>query len=590
MPVSNFKPLEYDYRSSRPIRTLFYLLNRKWPYYVGLVFVFTVKQLPLWAVPFLLSRVINTLADPKIYPIGRLPLYFVVMAVLALQNILSHTFFVSLLSGAVRDMEKRLRSAVAMRLQQLSIAFHGRTESGRLQTKVLRDVEQIQTMCMYLGEMGIGAVLTCLLAVGVTAVREPRLLIFYVILVPLSAGLRTVFRRQMRERNRAFRSEVEQMSSEITEMINMIPVARAHGLEDEAARRSNEKFHAVHERGRRLDLMNALFGSSSWVTFQLSMVTGLSVLSWLCWKGWINVGEIVLFQGLFSMIVMSVTGLLNMYPQIARGVESIHSLGEVIECPDIEHNEGRRIVESVDGRVQFEAVSFAHENARESAVRDFSLSVEPGECIALVGPSGAGKSTLVQLLIGFYRAQQGRLLLDGTDIEELDMRTFRRFVSVVPQETVLFSGSMRDNITYGRQSVSDETLWDVLKLANLTEVVDDLPNGLDTRIGEDGALLSGGQRQRIAIARALVRDPRILILDEATSALDVVSEKLVQEAIDHAIQNRTTFVVAHRLSTIRQADRIVVMKDGRLEEIGSYDELMERRGLFFEMQQLQTLD
>ncbi len=587
MTSSHIRPLEYDYRSNRPIHTLFYLLNRRWPHYVLLVGVFVIKHLPMWATPFLLSQVINTLSDPQTFPIERLPLFFIVLSVLVLQNILSHSCFIFLLSGAVRDMEKRLRSAVAMRLQQLSIAFHDRTESGRLQAKVLRDVEQIQTMCMFLGEFGIGAVLTCIVALTVTALKEPRLLLFYLILVPLSAGLRSVFRRQMQTRNRAFRSEVEQMSSEITEMINMIPVARAHGLEDEATRRSNEKFQAVHERGRQLDQMNAVFSSSAWVTFQISMITGLSVLSWLCWKGWINVGEVVLFQGLFSMIVMSVTGLLNMYPQIARGIESIRSLGEVIECPDIEHNAERRIVESVEGRVQFEDVGFMYENARESAVHDFSLSVEPGECIALVGSSGAGKSTLAQLLIGFHRPQQGRILLDGIDMEELDMRTFRRFVSVVPQETVLFSGSLRENITYGRSGVSEETIQNVLNMANLAEMVGNLPDGLETRIGEDGSLLSGGQRQRIAIARALVRDPSILILDEATSALDVVSEKNVQEAIDRAIQNRTTFIVAHRLSTIRQADRIVVMKEGRLAEIGSYEELMALDGLFCEMQKLQ---
>ncbi len=587
MTSSHIRPLEYDYRSNRPIHTLFYLLNRRWPHYVLLVGVFVIKHLPMWATPFLLSQVINTLSDPQTFPIERLPLFFIVLSVLVLQNILSHSCFIFLLSGAVRDMEKRLRSAVAMRLQQLSIAFHDRTESGRLQAKVLRDVEQIQTMCMFLGEFGIGAVLTCIVALTVTALKEPRLLLFYLILVPLSAGLRSVFRRQMQTRNRAFRSEVEQMSSEITEMINMIPVARAHGLEDEATRRSNEKFQAVHERGRQLDQMNAVFSSSAWVTFQISMITGLSVLSWLCWKGWINVGEVVLFQGLFSMIVMSVTGLLNMYPQIARGIESIRSLGEVIECPDIEHNEDRRIVESVEGRVQFDDVGFMYENARESAVHDFFLSVEPGECIALVGSSGAGKSTLAQLLIGFHRPQKGRILLDGIDMEELDMRTFRRFVSVVPQETVLFSGSLRENITYGRSGVSEETIQNVLNMANLAEMVGNLPDGLETRIGEDGSLLSGGQRQRIAIARALVRDPSILILDEATSALDVVSEKNVQEAIDRAIQNRTTFIVAHRLSTIRQANRIVVMKEGRIEEVGSYEELMEKQGAFFEMQKLQ---
>ncbi len=581
------KPLEYDYRSSRPVRTLFYLLNRTWYQYLFLILLFVIKLSPSWATPFLLARIINTLAEPAEYPLENLPFYFIVLAALMLQNILTHTFYVSLLSRSVRRMEKQLRSSVAHRFQQLSIAFHDRTESGRLQIKVLRDVEQIQTMCMFLGEMGLSAALTCLVAFSVTAFREPRMLIFYIVLVPLSAGLRLLFRRQMRERNREFRSEVEQMSSEVTEMISMIPVARAHGLETEATQRSDEQFQAVHEQGRRLDMMNALFSSSSWATFQITMLLGMAVLSWFCWKGWINIGEIVLFQGLFGMIVQSVTGLLNMVPQLAKGMESIRSLGEVIECPDIEYNEGRRVVESVKGDVRFEKVGFQYENATKDTITDFSLKVKAGECIAFVGESGAGKSTVVQLLNGFHRAQKGTLFLDETNIEELDMRTFRRFVSVVPQETVLFSGSMRENITYGRNDVAEKTLRQVLRLSNLTDMVDDLPEGLDTRIGEDGALLSGGQRQRIAIARALVRDPSILILDEATSALDVVSEKKVQEAIDHAIQNRTTFIVAHRLSTIRQADRIVVMKEGRIAEIGSYKELIARNGLFCEMQKLQ---
>jgi ATP-binding cassette subfamily B protein len=372
-------------------------------------------------------------------------------------------------------------------------------------------------------------------------------------------------------------------------MLNMIPVVRAHGLEAEAARRMTAQFGAVNARGRRLDVLNAVFGSSTFVVFQLSMVLGLMVMSWFCRKGWISVGDIVLYQSLFSMIVMSVSQLLSMYPQLARGVESIRSIGEVLECPDIEHNRGRRVMESMDGHVQFEKMSFSYDGDKGAAIRNFSLDVKPGECIALVGPSGAGKSTLMQLLVGFRRPQQGRILFDGQDMEELDMRTARRFISVVPQETVLFSGSIRENIIYGLSDVSDDRLREVLAAANLTELVDSLPKGLDTRIGEDGALLSGGQRQRIAIARALVRNPRILVLDEATSALDVVSEKKVQEAIDRAVRNRTTFIVAHRLSTIRKAGRIVVMKDGRIEEVGSYNELMNLGGFFFEMQQLQTL-
>jgi ATP-binding cassette subfamily B protein len=585
-PRSEHLP-ECGYSSHRPVRTLLCLLNRPWHFYVSAVLVMAVKHSPVWAVPFLMARVINTLTEPEVFPVAHLTIYFLVVTVLVIQNIPSHTLYISMLSAAVRDMERTLRSALVVRLQQLSIAFHDRTETGRLQAKVLRDVEQVQMFCMLAGEFGAVAVMSVVIAAGVTAVRQPRMLIFYAVLAPLITGLRALFQRRIDRHNTAFRSEVERMSAEVTEMLNMIPVVRAHGLEEEAARRMEAQFGEVNQRGRRLDTVNALFGSSAFVTFQLSMVLGLIVLSWFRFRNWISTGDIVLYQSLFSMIVMSVAQLLNIYPQLARGIESVRSIGEVLECPDIEHNRGRRTVESLDGQVQFEGITFSYDRSGAPAIQGFSLDVRPGECIALVGPSGAGKSTLMQLLIGFRRPQKGRIRFDGQDMEELDMRTARRFISVVPQETILFSGTIRENVTYGLRDVSAEKLRSVIAAANLTEMVDSLPQGLETRIGEDGALLSGGQRQRIAIARALIRDPRILVLDEATSSLDAGSEKKVQEAIDHAVQNRTTFIVAHRLSTIRRADRIVVLKEGQIAETGSYSDLMARRGLFFEMQQLQ---
>lgn len=587
MTISRIRPLEYSYSSSHPARMLFYLLNLRWPNYLAIVLLYVLKQSPVYAMPVLMAGVINTFTEEG-GSVSRLPIYFAVMTVLVVQNIFTHSAYIYLLSGAVRNMERRLRSALVTRLQQLSISFHSRTESGRLQAKVLRDAEQVQTMSMFVGEIGMGTIFTFIFAISVTAVRAPRLLLFYLIMVPLSTGLRSVFIKRIRNRNKEFRSKIEQMSSETVEMINMIPVARAHGLENEATQRSRDRFNAVREQGRRLDFLNAIFGSASWVTFQISMIITIGVLSWLCWKGRITAGDIILFQGMFAMLLMAVTQLLNMYPQIAKGMESIRSIGEVLECPDIEQNAGRKKVSSLEGRVQFENVNFSYEDGEEHTVKDFSLSVNPGECIALVGPSGAGKSTMAQLLIGFHRPRSGRILLDGCNMDELDMRTARRSISVVPQETVLFSGSIRENILYGQRNVEKSRLYRVLASANLLEFIDELPDGLETRIGEDGARLSGGQRQRIAIARALIRDPRILVLDEATSALDVVSEKLVQEAIDRAVKDRTTFIVAHRLSTIRKADRIVVMKDGRIEEIGSYDELMARQGLFYEMQKLQS--
>ncbi|WP_200906240.1 ATP-binding cassette domain-containing protein [Limnoraphis robusta] len=219
---------------------------------------------------------------------------------------------------------------------------------------------------------------------------------------------------------------------------------------------------------------------------------------------------------------------------------------------------------------------------------DFSLQVKPGETIAIVGPSGAGKSTLLNLIIGFLRPTSGQIKLDGKEMNSLDLRTYRQFLSVVSQETILFEGTVRENILYGKDTVSEQRLKQVVIESNADEFIQNLPHGLETQIGENGVKLSGGQRQRIAIARALIRDPRVLILDEATSSLDTVSESLIQEALDRLVQNRTTFIVAHRLSTIRKADRIVVLEKGKIIEVGNHEQLLEHQGLFAIMHALQS--
>lgn len=217
-----------------------------------------------------------------------------------------------------------------------------------------------------------------------------------------------------------------------------------------------------------------------------------------------------------------------------------------------------------------------------------NLHVKQGETIALVGESGAGKSTVLNLVIGFHLADGGKVLLDGNDMREIDLRTYRKHLAVVPQTSILFSGTIRENITYGNEHVSDEELERVIKAANLTDLMESLPNGVDTMVGEHGGKLSGGQRQRIAIARALIRDPEVIVLDEATSALDSISEKLIQEALENLTKGRTTFIVAHRLSTIRDADKIAVLADGHCVEYGTFEELMARKGEFYRMKMIQS--
>jgi len=260
----------------------------------------------------------------------------------------------------------------------------------------------------------------------------------------------------------------------------------------------------------------------------------------------------------------------------------------VLQAPDLEHNAGKAEVRAVTGEIRFEGVGFSYPGADRRSLRDFSLTVSPGETVALVGPSGAGKSTVLNLAIGFLRPDSGRVLLDGVDMETLDLRTFRRHLSIVPQESILFEGSIRENVSYGMDDATEEEVRAALRDANALEFVDRLPAGLDTVVGERGARLSGGQKQRLAIARALIRDPRVLVLDEATSALDTRSEALVQQALARLTHGRTTFVVAHRLTTVQGADRIIVLDDGAIAETGSHEELIRRPGSYARLHGVQA--
>ena len=553
--LDNFKR-----NSGSSIKTLLGLYKGHYASLFFSVLFFFIKHSPVWILPIVTSNIINIATNPDENVVRDIALNVAFMCVMIIQNVFSNYVHVYLYSKTIRNMECNLRGSLVRKLQQLSISYHNAMQSGRLQSKIMRDVEQIETLSRQIFISVLSIIMNIAVALGIVVSKS---------------------------HNRQFRKDMEETSVRVMEMVELIPVTRAHALESTETMRMQEQLENVAKSGLKLDIIQSYFSSISWVAFQVFQVLCLGFTGYLAAQGEITVGEVVMYQTYFSSIVAQVSSIITLLPTIAKGLESVDSVGDILLSHDVEDNDRKKKMKDVHGNITFDDVTFCYPDSEEPVLSHFNLSIKEGETIAFVGGSGAGKTTVLNLVIGFIKTTGGRILVDGQDMNELNLKSFRQHIAVVPQTSILFTGTIRDNITYGKDDISDEELQKVIDAANLREFIDSLPEGLDSRITEHGSNLSGGQRQRISIARAFVRDPSILILDEATSALDSISEKQIQTAINNLVKDRTTLIVAHRLSTIRDADKIAVIGHGGLEEFGTYEELMAKKGKFYELKELQ---
>ena len=551
------------------------------------ILFFAIKHSPVWVLPIVTSNIINVATERPDHAGTIILINALIMSFFVIQNIFTNYIHTWLYAKTVRNVERGLRSSLVRKLQQLSITYHNEMQSGRRQSKIMRDVEQIETLSSQIFITVLSILLNVVVAFGVVIFKSLTVFLFFLATIPVAVCLMVTFRSKIKRYNADFRKEMEETSVKVMEMVELIPVTRAHALERQETQKMDHQLGNVAEKGLKLDMIQTYFSSISWVAFQLFQVICLAFTGYLAAKGRISVGEVVMYQTYFSSIVNQVSNVITLLPTISKGLESVDSIGDILLCHDVEDNKNKRKVKTITGNITFDHVTFQYPDAEAPVLKDLSLQIKAGETVAFVGSSGAGKTTILNMVIGFIKANSGRVLIDDMDLNSLNLQSYRSHIAVVPQQSILFSGTIRENITYGMDNISEEMLYKVIKAANLEDVIAALPEGLDTMITEHGSNLSGGQRQRISIARAFIRDPRILILDEATSALDTISEKKIQDAIHNLVQDRTTLIVAHRLSTIRDADKIAVVGNGGIEEFGTYDELLDLKGEFYRLKNLQ---
>ena len=561
------------------------------PYTKSLVFAFiclTLSSLVNLVLPLIVRNMINAvvvLKDSQILDGLAWDLFFIIIlqAVFAV----THNYVFGFVG---HRMTTDFRIEFFSHIQSLSLRFFQERRVGEILSRMNNDISVIQNALVSIPVALLRQSITLIGAMAIILYLNWKLTGLILLILPPLMIFARVFGKRLRLFSENLQDQVAKAVVVLEEVASSIKIVKSFTRENYERERFKKEIETAFERAVDKLKISSFFGPFILgLTFMVSAVLiwygGYQVMS-----GVTTPGELAAFF-LYALIVAGPIGtFVRLYTQIQEASGAIRRVYEILDtAPAIDNPENPIFLENIKGRIQFENVSFGYRQEFE-ILHNISFDVRPGQTLALVGPSGAGKSTVIKLLHRFFDASEGSIRLDEHDIRSLDRKSFLNQIALVPQETLLFGGTVKENILYGKLDATDQELEDAAKKANAHDFILDLENGYKTIVGEKGAKLSGGERQRIAIARAILKNPKILVLDEATSSLDNCSEALIQEAVEKLMEGRTTFIVAHRLSTIHKADQIIVLEKGRIVETGQHEELMDNKNLYYNLYKLKMQD
>lgn len=480
-----------------------------------------------------------------------------------------------------------IREAIYRHMQKLSLSYYEKRRTGQLMSYITNDVAAVQGALV---ESMIELVTESMTLIGSLTVMfylHWKLSLLTLITAPLVGQAMNIFGKKLRNSSTLIQERAADITSVLQESISSVRVIKSFAREDFEI----ERFKIENQNNFRAQMKNSQIMATLTPIIEFVAALGVTMIIWYGGREVINgnltAGSLIAFLVYAVNLSNPIKRLSRVYGNIQKAMAAAQRVFDVLDTkPEIEDAPDAKVLAQIDGHVAFQQVTFEYKPG-EAALKNVDLEVQPGQVVAVVGPSGAGKTTIANLIPRFYDPVAGSIAIDGIDIKTVTLKSLREQIGIVPQETVLFNGTVYSNILYGRLDATKDEIMAAAKAANAHNFIMDMPDGYETQIGERGSKLSGGQRQRISIARAILKNPRILILDEATSALDTESEKLVQEAIDKLMVGRTSFVIAHRLSTVQRADVIVVMERGKIAEQGTHDELLALGGLYSKLYRVQ---